>query len=268
MANQAAIAIEKVRLHQEEVKRQRLEDELSVGRQIQLGLLPEACPEVEGWEFAALYQPARLVGGDFYDFFELAGDSGQLGLVIADVAGKGVPAALFMALSRSLIRTVSMSGAHPASTLQRANRMIFKDTRSKLFLTAFYATLDLTTGWLAYANAGHNRPVWVHAGTGEIQELKSRGTVMGIFEEIEPDEHEINLAPGDVIVCYTDGVTEAVNEAEQLFGVERLHSVIAAHARGSAQELLEAIVQASTSFIGDMPQWDDFTLFVVKRKVG
>jgi sigma-B regulation protein RsbU (phosphoserine phosphatase) len=266
MANQAAIAIEKVRLHEEELKRQRLEDELAVGRQIQLGLLPESCPEVEGWEFAAFYQPARLVGGDFYDFFELAGDPDQMGLVIADVAGKGVPAALFMALSRSLIRTVSMSGSHPATVLQRANRMIFKDTRSKLFLTAFYATLDRQTGCLAYANAGHSRPLWIQAKNGEIQQLVARGTVMGVFEDIQLEEREVHLFPGDLVVFYTDGITEAMNENEQLFGEARLREAVLARPGASAQAMLESILQATTDFINNTPQADDLTLFVVKRQ--
>lgn len=266
MANQVAIAIEKVRLQEEEIQRQRLEDELSLGQQIQLGLLPESYPEAEGWEFAAYYLPARLVGGDFYDFFELAGDPDQLGLVIADVAGKGVPAALFMALSRSIIRTVSMSGIHPAKGLERANRLIYKDTRSKLFLTAFYATLDLRTGRLAYTNAGHNRPVWVQAATGAIQELIARGTVMGVFNEITLEEHEINIAPGDMLIFYTDGVTESINEHEQLFGEARLREAIAASLGRGAQQVLDGIVQATMAFIGDMPQWDDITLFVVKRQ--
>jgi sigma-B regulation protein RsbU (phosphoserine phosphatase) len=265
LANQAAIAIEKARLHEQERQRQRLEDELSVGQQIQLGLLPESLPEVEGWEFAATYRPARLVGGDFYDFFELSGEPGQLGLVIADVAGKGVPAAIFMALSRSIIRTTSISGDHPAQALRRANRMIFKDSRCKLFLTAFYATLDLATGRLAYANAGHCRPPWVEATTGQMHQLTAHGTVMGVFEDIELEENEIHLAPGDLIVLYTDGITEAMDADEQLFGEARLQEAIMSKKGGSAQEVLDAIIAATLDFIGDTPQADDLTLFVIKR---
>jgi len=266
VANQAAIAIEKARLHQQEIQRQRLEDELAVGQQIQLSLLPEACPEVEGWQFAATYLPARLVGGDFYDFFELAGDPNQLGLVMADVSGKGVPAALFMALSRSLIRTKSMSGRHPAGVLARANRLIYKDSRSHLFLTAFYATLDLRTGWLAYTSAGHNWPLWYQAATAHIDELAARGTIMGAFEQIELEEREIDLVPGDIIVFYTDGVTEAINANHHMFGEERLRAALAAHASASAQEILEAIVEAVYTFTGDTPQSDDMTLLIVKRQ--
>lgn len=267
MANQAAIAIEKVRLHQEEITRQRLEDELAVGQQIQLSLLPECCPVVPGWEFAAFYKPARLVGGDFYDYFELAGDPMQLGLVIADASGKGVPAALFMALSRSLIRTKSMTGRHPAAVLTRANRLIMNDSRSKLFLTAFYATLDLRTGWLAYANGGHNYPLWLQAETGQVVELAARGVVLGAFADIELEEKEITLAHGDTIVFYTDGVTEAINCTEELFGEERLIKTIEAMNQASAQDIVDAIVQAVHDFIGDTPQQDDLTLFIVKRRI-
>lgn len=267
MANQAAIAIEKVRLHEEELRRRRLEDELALGRQIQLSLLPESPPQVEGWDFAAAYRPARMVGGDFYDIFELAGNPNQLGLVIADVAGKGVAAALFMALSRSIIRTKSMTGRLPAAVLTRANRMIFRDSRSKLFLTAFYATLDLETGWLAYANGGHNYPLWRHAGTDEIEELVSKGIILGAFEHIELEEREIHLAPGDTIIFYTDGLTEAMDEAEQLFGEDRLIEAIRQLSpTAPAQELLAAITAANEAFTGDTPQADDVTLLIVKRQ--
>ncbi len=265
MANQAAIAIENARLHREEIERQRMEDELAVGRQIQLSLLPARHPKANGWEFATLYQPSREVGGDFYDFFKLAGNPNQLGLVIADVSGKGVPAALFMALSRSIIRTRSMSGRHPADVLTRANNIIYKDTRSKLFLTAFYATLDLKSGWLAYSGAGHNWPMWLRAQTGKVTDMVARGTIMGAFEEIELEEHEIYVAPDDTIVFYTDGITEAMNANEDLFGEDRLRNVIAANAKAGAQQMLDAIINAVTGFISGTPQADDLTVFVVKR---
>ncbi len=265
MANQAAIAIENARLHHVEIRRQRMEDELAVGQQIQLSLLPAGPPEAEGWDFASIYQPAQLVGGDFYDFFQLAGDPNQLGLVIADVSGKGVPAALFMALSRSIIRTKSMSGRHPAGVLCRSNTLIYKDTRSKLFLTAFYATLDLRTGWMAYSNAGHNYPIRLQAETGQVTELVARGIIMGAFEQIELEEHEIDVAPGDMIIFYTDGITEAMNDTEELFGEDRLISVIKANPQAGAQEMIDTIVKAVVAFTGDTPQSDDFTIFIVKR---
>lgn len=265
MANQAAIAIEKTRLHQAELKRQRLEQELAVARQIQLSLLPVSPPAAPGWEFAVYYQPARLVGGDFYDFFELPGEPGRLGMVIADVADKGVPAALFMALSRTMIRTTALSGRSPAAALTRANQLILKDSQAGVFVSAFYAALEAHSGRLVYANAGHNWPLWLKAATGEFHELATHGIVLGIFENIELEEHQIDLAPGDVLVCYTDGLTEAIDADQQPFGEDRLRAAIATNPQGSAPEILQAIVQAVDTFTGDLPQWDDLTLLVFKR---
>ncbi len=265
MANQAAIAIEKARLHREEIERQRLERELAIGRQIQLGLLPKDCPVVPGWEFAAVYQAARQVGGDFYDFPELPGEPGRLGLVIADVADKGVPAALMMALSRAMVRTATADGRGPSAALGLANELILKHSQTDLFVSAFYATLDTRGGRLTYANAGHNRPLWVQISSGEIQELAARGIVLGVLEDIELEEREIDVAPGDLLVFYTDGVTEAMNTDGQQFGRERLRAAVAATPEASAQHIIAAVVDAVRAFTGDAPQSDDLTLLVVKR---
>jgi serine phosphatase RsbU (regulator of sigma subunit) len=265
LTNQAAIAIEKTRLHQDSLKRQRMLEELSVARQIQLDILPKVPPEVQGWEFAAFYRPARMVGGDFYDFFDLPGKPGQQGLVIADVADKGVPSALYMALTRTVIRTTAFTGRSPASTLMRANALILNDSRSDLFLSAFYAKLDTDTGRLIYCNAGHNPPLWLRVDGGEFVELSTQGIILGAFEGIELDERRVDVAHGDLLVLYTDGVTEAVTQDEQEFGVERLREMIAAHAQGSAQDVLQAIVDAVNAFEDDAPPSDDLTLVVVRR---
>ena len=265
MANQAAMAVEKARLHQEEIKGQGLEKELAIGQQIQLSLLPKDCPVVPGWEIVAFYQAARLVGGDFYDFFELPGEPGRLGLLIADVMGKGVPAALFMAVSSTVIRTTALDGRSPSATLMQANKLILKDSPADLFLTAFYGVLDTHTGRLVYANAGHNRPLWLHAATGEFEELVAHGIVLGAFPEIELEECEIEVAPGDLLVFYTDGVTEAMDADHQLFETERLQAAVAAKPHASTQEILEAVVDAVRAFTGDAPQSDDMTLVAVKR---
>ncbi len=184
--------------------------EISVGREIQLSLLPKSCPIVPGWDFAAVYQAARVVGGDFYDFCDLPGAPKRLGLVIADVADKGVPAALFMAVSRTIIRTVAFSGRGPSAALIRANQLILNDSQAELFLSAIYAVLELETGRITYANAGHNRPLWYHAADGSLTELDQRGIVLGAFEEITLGQERIDLAPGDVLVFFTDGVTDAL----------------------------------------------------------
>jgi serine phosphatase RsbU (regulator of sigma subunit) len=270
LAGQAAIALETARLHQEEIKQQRIVEELAIARQIQLSLLPEACPVVPGWEFAAAYQPARVVGGDLYDFLELPGEPRRLGLVIADVTDKGVPAALFMAFSRTIVRTEAMSSRNrnPAATLSRANRSIVRDIQSdsRLFLSAFYATLDTVSGRLAYANGGHNWPLWLRSASGEVQPLAARGIVLGVFNDIELEEREIEVAPGDMLVFYTDGVTEARGADGQMFDEERLRAAVASNPEASAQQVLQAIVEAVEAFVGDIPQSDDLTLFVIKRR--
>ena len=266
-AAQAAIAIVRAQLVQQELEQQRLEKELAVAKQIQIGMLPKHCPVLPGWQSAAFYQPARLVGGDFYDFFELPGEPGRWGMVIADVADKGVPAALFMALSRTMIRTSALAGRSPAAALLWANQLILNDSQGDLFLTAFYAELDTRTGRLTYANAGHHRPLWWQTATHGIRELAARGIVLGALDTIDLEECAIAVMPGDLILFYTDGVTDAMDDAGRLFGVERLREVVAAHATANAQQVLAAVVQAVHDFGDAAPQSDDQTLFVVKRQI-
>lgn len=253
------------RLLDEEIKRQRLEEELAIGRQIQLSLLPARFPEIPGWEFAAVYRAARQVGGDLYDFITSSDDPGRLSIVIADVTGKGIPAALFMAFSRTIIRAESKTDRSPAALLQQVNQFILQDIHYRLFLSAFYATLDSDSGCLVYANGGHDRPLWQHSGSGEIEPLPAAGLLLGVFQNVRLEEREIVVAPGDLLIFYTDGVTEARNAAGELFGEERLRETIAAGAGSSADELLQAIVTAVEDFTGATPQADDFTLVVVKR---
>ncbi len=265
MANQAAIAIEKARLHDEEVKARTMERELEIGQQIQLSLLPEAPPVVPNWEFAAFYQAAREVGGDFYDFFSLPSQPGHLGLVIADVTGKGVPAALFMARAQTMIRSTAQTGRNPSVVLEQANDLMLDDREAELFVTVFYGLLDTDSGHLVYANAGHSRPLWLPAAADRCQELLAGGILLGAFQGIELEEGEIDVERGDLVVFYTDGVTEAMNADREFFGEERLRSIVDASAGASAQEVLEAIVDAVSTFSRGVAQSDDLTLFVVRR---
>jgi sigma-B regulation protein RsbU (phosphoserine phosphatase) len=190
----------------------------------------------------------------------------KLGLVIADVAGKGIPAALFMAFCRTVLRMEVMIEQTPARVLTRTNQMILQNSHSELYLTAFYALLDLRSGKLVYANGGHNPPVWYRAAKGKCQELSSQSCLIGLFDNIYTEERHINLAPGDFVVFFTDGITEARAGNGEFFDEERLMSSIKVSKEASAQGVLHAIVNATNSFIGDAPQSDDFTLFVVKRK--
>jgi sigma-B regulation protein RsbU (phosphoserine phosphatase) len=191
--------------------------------------------------------------------------SRRLGIVIADVADKGVPAALFMALSRATIRAAALDGRGPSATMTQANGLILKDSKDSLFVTAFYATLDTGSGRLTYANAGHNRPLWLRVGPGEIQELAAHGIALGVLEDIELQEREIEVASGDLLVFYTDGVTEAMDADGQPFGMERLRQVLAADPGASADQAVSAVVDAVRAFTGDAPQSDDIAIFVVRR---
>lgn len=269
MANQAAIAIEQARLHQEEIHRQRIEEELAVGRQIQLSMLPDTCPMLEGWDFASDYQAARLVGGDFYDFFSLPGEPGRWGLAIADVSDKGVPAALFMALSRTTIRNVALRGRSPGEVLTWANRFIQEDSQANMFLTAFYAELDSRHESLVYANAGHNPPLFWQASTGRFSELSAQGMALGVLEDIQIEERVTVFEPGDVLIMYTDGITEATNANMDEFGTERLRAaaagVLQAVPDATSNDIVTAIKTAVNDFTGSLLPQDDMTLFVIKH---
>jgi sigma-B regulation protein RsbU (phosphoserine phosphatase) len=273
IANQAAIAIENNRLLQEAAEQERLRQELDVARRIQVSFLPECCPTIPGWELATMWRSAREVGGDFYDFIPLppgAGSadtgSGRTGVVIADVADKGVPAALFMALARTLVRTMAIDGRPPAAAIARANDLILADARSDLFVTVFYAILGPGSGEVAYVNAGHMPPLWVHAADGSSEELRTHGMALGVLPDIHFEDRSVQLAPGDVLAFYTDGVIEASNEHQEMFGRERLREVMSAHRTESAAQLVQTIDQIIAAFVGDTPQFDDFTLVLAKRK--
>lgn len=253
------------RFMDEEVQRQRLEQELRIGRQIQRSLLPRQLPERSGWEFAAFYQSARQIGGDLYDVILVADNPDILHLVIADVTGKGVPAALFMAFSRTILRTESRTNPSPSAVLHQANHAVVQDMGSRLFLSAFFATLDTRQGRLCYANAGHDWPLWFRAATGQVEPLAVSGLLLGVLPHVTPPEAEIDLAVGDVLVLYTDGVTEARDKRGEMFGEDRLAAAIKAIAHCSAQEIVDRIAAAVAHITGDTPPNDDLTLMVIKR---
>jgi phosphoserine phosphatase RsbU/P len=266
LASQAGVALERARMHEQETRRQRLDEELAVARRIQLSLLPAHLPKVNGWSFATAYSAARQVGGDFYDFMEHALGEHRLGFVIADVAGKGVPAALMMAYARALLRAESMAGHRPDEILERVNRLIMSDRQARPFVTAFYADFELDSGRLTYANAGHDAPLLITA-SGECRELDAPGVILGAFDDIALEQRELVLQPGDALVFYTDGVTEARDPQGQFFGEERL---LAATTRdsGSAQQVLDSVAGAVSDFTAGAEQADDVTIVVVQRNAG
>ncbi|MFA5331898.1 MAG: SpoIIE family protein phosphatase [Methanoregula sp.] len=259
MADELKVNIENLRLTTAE--KERFTRELEIAKSIQTSFLPEKTPDLLGFEISAVMIPAMEVGGDFYDFIPLS--SGRWAFVIADVSGKGVSAALFMALSRTLIRAGLEGARNPGAALATANRLIARDAQSCMFVTAFTAILDPGTGTLSCINAGHNPPLVFHSATGKTGFLKEFGIPFGVMPEIDTQQEIVDLPPGDVIVMYTDGVTEAFNPQYEAFGEDRLNQVVGECNGLSAEKIRDRILAAVRAFTGSAPQSDDITLVVI-----
>ena len=269
MANQVALALEKARLHNEEVQRERMDEELTVARQIQMSMLPVAPPQLPGWQYATYFKAAHQVGGDFYDYFPLPGEPGRWGIAIADVSDKGVPAAIFMAMSRTTIRNIALRGRSPAEVLSWANRYIQEDSQSDMFLSAFYAELNMNTGQLIYANAGHNPPLLWRTEEKEFYRLPATSPLLGVLANLDVSATSIDLRAGDILILYTDGISEALNMDYEEFGMTRLKDVIRDSiertSNPTADDIQTAIADAVRTFTDNMMQYDDITLLIVKR---
>jgi sigma-B regulation protein RsbU (phosphoserine phosphatase) len=276
IAASAAVAIENARLYRVAVEKGRMERELQVAREVQVSLLPRETPQIPGWEFAANWQPAREVAGDFYDFVPLVrspasvsehseGCPGCLGIVIADVADKGMPAALFMALTRSTVRASLTSAPSPQAGIEQANRLVCADAADGMFVTLFYAQLDPTSGDLVYVNSGHNPPLFYQAASGEIARLMPTGMALGIEEDAPFVARTIRLESGDFVLMYTDGFTEAIDAGMEQFGEGRLQAVVRENCQRAPAEIVQALQKALEAFAGTLPPFDDRTIVVVKR---
>jgi len=263
MTSQAAISIENARLYQQEIQQQVLNRELETAHAIQSSFLPDTIPQAPGWEIAAQWRPIRGVAGDFYDFAQL--EDGRLAFMIADVSGKGIPAALFMALSVTVLRFGMSLNLPPEEVTRRANEIIITDQRSRMFATTFIGYLDPATGEIAYASGGHNPALIYRAATGQIEYVSAPGVAVGIFRGAAYEARRATLAPGDVFVLYTDGITEAIDAAEEEFGEMRLESLIASNSHLPAATLVTLVTDAVETFVGDVGLFDDATLVIVKR---
>jgi sigma-B regulation protein RsbU (phosphoserine phosphatase) len=240
---------------------ERKKAELEVARDIQMSLLPATLPDVPGIDLAARSIPAKEVGGDFYDVILLPGH--KTGLIIADVSGKGVPAALFMALSRTVLRATATWHARPGDAIRDANAMITADAGSGMFVTLFFGVYDAQAHQLTYVNAGHNPPI-LFRNNGLTEELRGTGIALGVLEETHYNEQSISLSPGDLLVLYTDGVTEAMDAREEQYGTERLLDAVRSMPKKSAAEVLNRIVERVNGFSGPTPQYDDVTLMILR----
>jgi serine phosphatase RsbU (regulator of sigma subunit)/predicted ester cyclase len=249
------------RLEQETRERARVEQELQLARRIQHALLPKDLPELEGWEIAYHYQPAREVGGDFYDFLRL--DDGRVGLVIGDVSGKGIPAAVLMANTQSVLRAVAQRGGiSPGEVLAEANEVLYAYIPPNTFVTCFYGVLDPESGRLLYANAGHDLPCERH--DGRVEELRARGMPLGLMTGMSYEEKETTLVPGDSILFYSDGLIEAHNSEREMFGSPRLRTLMAEHPTGE-KGLSALLLEELERFTGEeWEQEDDITLITLR----
>ena len=266
LASQAAIAIENSILHRsrlaEEQARFRIEEEMRLAREIQANLLPLTPPTLPGYDIACRSVPALSVGGDYYDFIPV--DGGRMALCVADVSGKGMPAALLMANLQATIRSQTMVGVSPADCAQRSNRLLYRSTDVGLFATCFYGVLDVGSGRLTYSNAGHDHPLILRPGQEDIS-LIAGGPVLGAFDDQGYEEGSVTLEPGQVLVAYSDGITESFDPEGQAFGVRGLRAALARSGGRSACDILDQVLAAATTHAGNRPQSDDMTLVVVRR---
>jgi sigma-B regulation protein RsbU (phosphoserine phosphatase) len=261
LASQVAIIIEKVELHEHLVEKKRLEGQLEVARQVQLELLPHFDPEQKNFDISAYNFSTEEVSGDYYDWLNLFDD--QLGIVIADVSGKGVPAALLMAFLRASLRAALHIGYAPHVALAKVNSLLCESIEGHQFVTAIYGVLDTTTHTLAFANAGHNPPLLLDE-KGYARYVTHGGLPLGMFEDTSYHEHFLKVEPGAILVLYTDGVTEAANSEGEEFGRERLSQATREYSHLPAKEMVQMIQRRVVEWTDGRGAGDDVTLFVIK----
>jgi serine phosphatase RsbU (regulator of sigma subunit) len=269
LATQTAPAVQVAQLvrqqQQQAQERERIEQELRVARLIQQTLLPKGVPDLPGYQLAAYYQPAREVGGDFYDFLEL--DDGRFGLVVGDVTDKGVPAALVMATTRTMLRASAQRLDSPGEVLKRVNDVMVPDIPPNMFVTCLYAILEPATGRLHYANAGHDLPYRRKGsgGAGGAEELRATGMPLGLLPGMGYEEKEIVLERGESVLFYSDGLVEAHDPQREMFGFPRLQGLVGTH-RSGGQELVNFLLSELARFTGQgWEQEDDITLVTLER---
>jgi serine phosphatase RsbU (regulator of sigma subunit)/predicted ester cyclase len=254
----------KRRMEQQRIERERFEQELLVARRIQHALLPKAVPELEGWEILPHYQPAREVGGDFYDFPPVA--DGRVGLVIGDVSGKGIPAAVLMASTQSVLRAISQRGdSLPDQVLTEANEVLCTYIPPNMFVTCFYAILDPESGHLSYANAGHTLPFCKRHNEDQADELRARGMPLGLIPGMSYEQQETSLVPRDAVLFCTDGLVEAHDPRGEMFGTPRLRSLLSERPE-AGRGLSATLMKELERFTGEgREQEDDITLLTLER---
>lgn len=261
LASQVAIIIEKVMLHEQLIEKKRLQGQLEVARQVQLALLPPEDPKLPGYDISAYNFPTEEVSGDYYDWVRLYDD--QIGIVIADVSGKGVPAAILMAFLRASLRAASHIGYATHISMAKVNYLLWESIERNQFVTAIYGILDASNRTLSYSNAGHNPPLLIKAG-GETRYVTDGEQPLGMFRDTRYHENHLILAPGDVLVLYTDGLTEAENPAGEEFGRDRLVQAVKETLDRPAREMIASVQMAVLEWTASLGATDDVTFFIIK----
>lgn len=266
LASHISYAVDRSQDQELRISQQKVSQELLSAGRIQTSILPEKPPVLHGWDITAILEPARETSGDFYDFIPLA--NGKWGFLIADVTDKGMGAALFMALSSSLIRTYATQyPTLPALALNYINRRLLSDTHGAMFVTAFYGVLDPDNGRLRYVNAGHNPPFLLSGQKGKpIDQLRGTGMALGVMEDASWQQKIVKFSPGDVLLLYTDGITEAENSYGNFYGEQRILEVLRARREQSAQAIQNALLEDVRKFTGKSPKTDDIAVMVIARK--
>lgn len=259
-----AQALEELKAAQDELlRRERLKRDVEIASAVHKSILPVAFPSVPNFEFSALARTAREVGGDLYDVVDMG--QNQVGILMADASGKSVQAAIYMAVVRALFLSEATAGRSPAETAYRVHELLLKASTAEMFVTAFYAKLDSVTRHMTYIRGGHDRPIYYQTETGQIHLLESPGRFLGLLPDLVVEEESLTFAPGDILVCYSDGVTDAIRETDgEMYGLERLRQIIDRNHHRSASALVEAIVEDIDAFRAGAEQPDDLTLLVTK----
>ena len=261
LSSQVAIIIEKVMLHENLIEKQRLETQLEVARQVQLALLPARDPQIDGFEISAYNFPTEEVSGDYYDWVRIYDD--QIGMVIADVSGKGMPAALLMAFLRASLRAATHIGYAPAISMSKVNYLLWESIERNQFVTAFYGIFDATNRTLAYSNAGHN-PALVMEADGSARFEERGGVPLGMFRDTRYYEYYLTIESGQMLVLYTDGLTEARNSSDEEYGRDRLVESVRKCRDLSAREMIDYIHRDLITWTDGQGADDDMTIFIIK----
>ncbi len=262
LAAQSAQIVDNARLYEAEREFMKMQEEVRLAAKIQSELLPRSVPPLGGYEIAGKNIPAQVVGGDYFDFIPL--DEHRLAVCLGDVSGKGLPASLLMSNTQATIRSQTLANPVPSDCITKANTLLYRTTSAEKFVTLFYGILDSTTHEFVYCNAGHDNP-FVLNSSPTPKRLGVGGTVLGILDPFDFPQDTVKLSTGDAIIIYSDGITESMNDTDELFGEQRIQEVLEKHKNDTAQKIVDELIAAAKNYAGRQPQADDMTVVVVKR---